>query len=211
MNTKVLIILIISYIAASYGNAIQTCNDPTPVDKMPEETDADKEKIGCHIKCSLSESGTYRDGHIDLKTKYPDVKEIKAFEECNEKLKNKDIEHTCMMFYEAYKCMDQLDDPWANYENVEEIRSKCGKDKTCEDKCFFETVGMLKDGHFESDNLPKDLAPMYRSIVKTKLDGCTSEMKEHYKDVEEYTCEHWGKFGECLTNSLVCLLRCLCL
>lgn len=159
-------------------------------------------KIGCNIQCRLTETGIYKDGIIHSSIVDPDFKEHGIIKECTDKFHAVNEELDCSHFYELWKCMEKLREPWSHLENIKEIEAKCVENNECFGKCIYEEVGIWKDGVFTSENTAEDLAPEYRKYIVRSLSLCHENMNEHYEEDERYSCKYFQDFDSCFRKQL---------
>lgn len=161
------------------------------------ESDEDIWKIGCNIKCRLTETGIFRDGIVHSTIVDPDFKEHAIINECSDRLHAVKSELNCTHFYDLWKCMEQLREPWSHLENVGDIEQKCVETNECYGKCIYEELGIFKDGVFTSENTSEVLTPEYRKYIVKSLTHCHEGTNKRYEEDTRYTCEYFRDFNLC--------------
>lgn len=209
INMNVFIVVAVSFccciVQLVYCVPVQSSCDhlgPTQFSYKHVQTSEDILKLGCNIKCRLTETGVYKDGVINNNIVDADFKELAIVNECNSKLPTDKDEQDCTHFFEVWKCLEKLREPWSHLDNINEIEEKCGGDNECYGKCVYEELNILKDGVFTSENTPENLAPEYRKYIVKSLDLCHEKINENYEEGGKYECEYFEDFNKCFKKQL---------
>lgn len=166
------------------------------------ESDEDIWNLGCNIKCRLTEHGIYKDGVIHSSIVDEDFQEHDSIYECIDKF-HAVKELNCSHFYELWKCMEKLKEPWSHLVNIKDIEGKCVKDVDCYGKCFYKEMGILKDGIFTSKHTSEDLPHEYRKYIVKSLMYCHKDTNKHYEEDDWYSCKYFQDFDLCIKKQLL--------
>lgn len=161
------------------------------------ESEEDIWKIGCNIRCRLTETGIFRDGIVHSTIVDPDFKEHDVISECSDRLHAIKSGLNCTHFYDLWKCMEQLREPWSHLENFEDMEKKCVGRDVCQEKCIYEELGIFKEDVFTSENTSEVLGSEYRKYIVKSLTLCHGVMNKLYEEPTRYTCEYFKEFDLC--------------
>lgn len=166
-------------------------------------SDEDILKLGCNIKCRLTEAKVFKDGIIYSSIVDPDFKEPDVIKECEDKFHEITGEKTCEHFYELWKCLEKLREPWSHLENTTDIEGKCVENIDCYGKCVYEEVGIFREDVFTSENTPEHLPPEYRKYIIKSLNLCNNITNESYEENEKYSCKYFEDFDVCFKKEFI--------
>lgn len=161
------------------------------------ETEEDMWRIGCNVKCRLTEIGIFKDGIVHSTIVDPDFKQHDIINECTDTFHQVEGNQNCSHFFELWKCMEKLRDPWSNLENIKDINAKCAQVEECYGKCVLEHLGIFKDGIFDSEYTPDILRPEYRKYVVESLTFCYEDVEKRYEDDEQFSCQYFEHIDAC--------------
>lgn len=161
------------------------------------ESEEDIWRIGCNIKCRLTEAGIFKDGIVHSTIVDPDFKEHDIINECTDKFHEVGGNANCSHFFELWKCMEQLREPWSHLENIKDIEGRCAESKECFGKCIYEHLGIFQNGVFRSEYTPDVLRLEYRKFIVESLNFCYEDAEKRYEEDEKYSCLYFEDLDVC--------------